>query len=153
MNEQDVREQLGELKEFLKRLDEQREVVASLVRGDEGWLRLFGSTNGQSVVQFTLPSMDEQRSNRPKGKISLRQAVREIVKGALGEPIHAKEIWLRAQALGAISQAKNPVATIDLTAYSITGMKKVAPRTWAWIGEPTGIEEHDNHDGAEDTDV
>jgi hypothetical protein len=124
---------MDELRTRLKKVEEERQVLLTLLQGYEGWLRLFA--NGSARPPHPMLDM------RPKGTISLRKAIRQIVQEARGIPVHAKEIWLRAHELGAMTGASDPVAAVDYTAYSIKGIKKVAPRTWRWVGEPQGPSE------------
>jgi hypothetical protein len=138
MDETAVRQHLKEVQQRLAVLDEEREVLLSLVRGYEGWLRLQGNSAGP---QLTLGvTVQKKNPTAPKGTTSLRGAVLRAIKDAHGAPLHSKEILRRIQALGAKTEARNPVAIIDLTAYSLANtdgqpIKKVGPRTWRWMGQ------------------
>jgi len=130
MDEQMVREHIGEIRERLKTIETEREVLLTLLRGYEGWLRLY--SNGAAGAQ--LPLLAPTVTQTAPKRVSFRGAIRQVLKAARGEPLHVKEIWLRVQELGAHTRSKDPVAAIDFTCYSFKGaIKKVAPRTWRWV--------------------
>lgn len=138
MDEQSVRSQLLEVRKTLARNEEEHEILLSLLNGFEGWLRLHA--NGRSP-QLTLPLETTQARTAPRGEISLRSAVLQVLKEARGQPLHSKEILVRATALGAATTSKDPVAIVDLTAYSLqkggATIEKTGPRIWHWAG-PSG---------------
>ena len=140
MKETDIRSQLEEVREALKSNEEEHDVLVSLLKGYEGWLRLRGSTNGASQLPIpTLTEPPKRGSRGPKGTMSFRQAVLAVVRDARGEPLHVKEILDRTKKMGAITAAKDPYAITDLMSYSLMKssepMKKVAGRTWKWVGK------------------
>jgi len=142
MEEESARKMLDEFKGQLARVEEEREYLISLVKGLEGWLRVHATKNGA----LPQPSLFEVMRRKPKGTVSLRSAVMDVLKEARGEPLHVKEIWRRAGAKGAQTASKSPLGAIDLTCYSIlkyhpTALEKVRPRTWRW-------KEADSKDGA-----
>lgn len=136
MDEKSVRAQLDDVSRELDTLDERREVLLSLVRGFEGWLRLDGSR----ATTFPLPeppSKPRESLTAQKGSVSVRSAVLQVIKDARGEPLHAREIARRMIALGAVTAAKDPPAIVDLVAGSLSKrdglpIEKVAGRTWRW---------------------
>ena len=71
------------------------------------------------------------KSTRPKGSISIRQAIVDVLKQAR-RPMHTTEIWQHAYARGARTTAKRPDAIVALSAYGIGGVEKVGPRTFVW---------------------
>ena len=134
MDEDSARKMLEEFKAQLTRFEEERDYLLSLVKGLEGWLRVHVTRNG-SLPQ---PSLFDGVATKPKGTISLRGAVVEVLKEARGEPLHVKEILQRITAKGAKTSAKSPLGAVDLTCYSILkyhpkALEKVRPRTWRWL--------------------
>ena len=128
MDERAIRLHLEEVSLALLTNEEEHEVLHNLVKGYEGWLRLHGTQNGHAEPgQLALPVSDQG------GTIGWRTAVRDAVQKAHGEPIHSKEIFLRAKAAGLRTTAKNPVGIVDLMASRIRGIKKVGPRMWKWV--------------------
>ena len=134
MEEKTVRTHLDEVKGALKKNEEEHDVLLSLLRGYEGWLRLHGS-NGAAQLTLVEP---KPRVTTPKGIISFRSAVIAVIKEAHGEPLHTKEILRRALSRGATTAAKQPENITDLMCYSLMKdypVAKVAPRTWSWKGD------------------
>jgi len=135
VNQDTVRRQLEEVRESLRKNEQEREVLISLLKGYEGWLRLQG-LNGLRATQITLDIDPQERGPKPKGKIGFRPGLLEVLKEARGEPLRRDEIWSRMQVIGVKSDAKDPETLIDLTARSMTPqVEKVASRTWRWAGE------------------
>jgi len=134
MEEKTVREHLDEVKGALKKNEEEHDVLLSLLRGYEGWLRLHGS-NGVAQLVLVQPKAG---AGKPKGAVSFRSAVIAVVKEAHGEPLHTKEILKRALSRGATTEAKQPENITDLMCYSLSKdypIVKVGPRTWSWTGD------------------
>lgn len=128
-----AREQLRELNEQIKNLDDEREVLLSLVNGYNGWLRLHGEQPPER------PRKLAPRSNVPAGDVSLRSAVLTVLKEAHGSPVHVREILARITALGAVTNAKSPEKVLDLVAYNLKTRKgepleRVSPRSWRYVG-------------------
>jgi hypothetical protein len=144
MDAEIVKKHLAEVNEQLGQLDEERDVLVSLVRGYEGWLRLHGHTNGskpKEAMPIPLPIKSPAKRGRTaiQGKVSMRSAVQTVLQRAHGEPIHAREILARARSMGAETSAKNPEAVIDLVCYTLKQRKKaplerIGPMTWRWVG-------------------
>lgn len=136
MDEMSIRNQLEEVRTELERLDTERQVLLDLHSALEAWLRVHPSTGG---VQLALPEEVETRRNETKGEVSTRSAVLQVLKQARGEPLLAKEILKRAEALGARTTARRPASIIDLTAHSLqksgTPIEKVDTKGWRWIGD------------------
>lgn len=134
MDGKSIREQLDLVRANLQRNEEEREVLLDLLKGYEGWLRLYGESNG--ATQVALP-MARKIDTKTKGTISMRQAIKTVLKDAHGSQLHSKEIWRRAQELGAKTTGSSPLGLVDLTAFSLSKtepVEKVAPRTWRWAG-------------------
>ena len=126
MDEKTVRIHLEEIQNSLERNEEEREVLVTLLKGYEGWLRLHGATNGHAEPgQLVLAvEVDEGPGWRP--------TVSAILQEARGEPLHSKEILARARIRGLKTNAKNPVSAVDLTARSLPNVEKAGPRLWKW---------------------
>jgi hypothetical protein len=137
MDETTLRSRLREAYGELNQLDERREALTDLVRGYEKLIRLNGLPpveNEQNNPTLSLPT-----PGRQKGTVSMRSAVQQVLREARGEPLHIREVYHRAQALGATSDAKNPVRITDLLIYTLIHrgglpIQKVAPATYRWIG-------------------
>ena len=132
MDEKTVRIHLEEIQKSLERNDAEREVLITLLKGYEGWLRLHGVANGHSPSdQLPLPvEVDVGPGWRP--------TVTAILQEARGEPVHSKEILVRAKARGLKTSAKNPVSAVDLTARGLPNVEKVGPRLWKWTAKDGG---------------
>jgi len=132
MEEKTVRGHLDEVREALKKNEEEREALLEILRGYEGWLRLRGSNGQLKLAEAKVPLAAR------KGVVSFRSAVLAVLREAHGEPLHSKEILQRALSMGATTTAKSPQAITDLMCYSLKEVhpiEKVAPRTWRWRGE------------------
>ncbi len=140
MDEDTVRRQLKEVRDAIERNEDEHEVLVSLIDGYEGWLRLHGQANLHVPDgQMSLNVNHGKKSNEPKGRISVRQAVKQVLWEARGAPLHAKEIARRVVEKGAITTAKNPPGMMGLTATNLresgVPVDKVQPNTWAWVGD------------------
>ena len=135
MDEGTIRNTLDELRNELEQLDSRRERVLEAYRGLEALLALHTSAGNPPL--FTMLSTNSK--TKPKGKRSMRGAVRKVIREAHGQPLHSTEILRRARALGANTAAKNPAAIIDLLMYAYKGegypVEKTEPRTWRWAGD------------------
>ena len=131
MNENTVRQQLDEVKKEFERNEEEKEVLLTLLKGYEGWLRLHGASNGRASTIQLAASPEKRRGGRPKGVIGFQKGEEQVLREARGEPLHAEEIWIRMQKLGVKSDAKNPLGLVTLTAKRLP-VEKVAPRTFRW---------------------
>jgi hypothetical protein len=98
--------QIAEIERQLKDLDERRAVLLGLL---EGYRRLG---------ELDADRKGAGRDTTPKGSISLRSAVLQVLRDAEG-PLKPKEIWKRAQRLGAASAARNPASVSDLMVYQL----------------------------------
>jgi hypothetical protein len=122
--------QIAEIERQLKELDQRRKVLVGLL---EGYRRL-----GELDANRKGPGRD----TTSKGSLSLRSAVLRVLTDAGGEPLKPKEIWEKAQILGAASAAKNPVAVSDLMAYQLQATRPGLVKTdGAWRLEPEGRSE------------
>lgn len=139
MDERTVRLHLEEVRSAMKRNEEEREVLVTLVKGYEGWLRLHG-TSAPPPVPGQLPLGHNGHGdgaiprNRTLGTVGWKESVSAVLKEAAGAPIHAKEIWLRAHAKGLMTTSKDPVSAVELTAIHIPEAKKLGKRMWQWVG-------------------
>jgi hypothetical protein len=133
-----VRKHLAEITTQLGRNEDEHEVLISLQRGYEGWLRLNPEASPAPAPtppmapMFDVPPM---KRGKPVGSVSFRGAVLQILRDARGEPLNVREILPRALALGAATNAKNPLGAVDLMAHSLKRshpVEKVGPRTWRY---------------------
>lgn len=141
MDAKTVRAHLAEIQSQLARNEDEHEVLLSLARGYEGWLRLNPEAPAPQM-KLTFEPEPRNRSS-PKGSRSFRGAILQVIKDARGEPITTREILPRALALGAATAAKNPLGTVDLMAHSLAKSKhpqieKVGPRLWRYRGHEDG---------------
>jgi hypothetical protein len=72
-----------------------------------------------------------RRDTKPKGSISLRGAVLQVIKDA-SSAIKPADIWVRAKQLGAASAAKDPVAICDLMAYQLSKSRPLKKTSEGW---------------------
>jgi hypothetical protein len=134
LDDETLRARLSETREELARVDDQRAALAEL-------LALYGRIAKARGVQDVRPTDGAKKVIvRRRGKVigtqSLRGTVREVVRTA-GRPLRTTEILELVRAAGADTQAKDPVAIMDLIMYSLAKkepVEKVASRTWRWTG-------------------
>jgi len=141
MEAKTIRAQLDEVRTALTRNEDEHEILVSLIRGYEGWLRLNPEPAAQLALVLRPPPKAGKGSSQQKGTVSFRSSVLRVLRDARGEPLHSREILARAQALGAVTEAKNPVGTADLMAYSLSRsqpLRRSSPRTWRWVGDEEG---------------
>ena len=144
MNEESIRAQLAEFKGELSRNEEEHEALLNLVKGLEGWLRIKTKSTTNAVLPMfpEMPLVVASRKSMAKGPISVSRAVHQVIKEARGEPLHVKEILRRVLELGAITEAKDKMAVVDLVAHSLrkrgkAPIERIGSRTWKWVGEVT----------------
>lgn len=157
VDEKTIKAQLLAVQEELRRNEEERGVLDSLIAGYRGWLKLraFGGSGPASTpppgiasritpttVSANAPERGPRKGQRSvaKGTISMRQAVRQAILEADGQPIHVSKILERATELGARTTGKEPKGVVDLMAYSLAKsnpVEKVGPRLWRWAGDTT----------------
>lgn len=129
-----LRQRLREVTNDLNSLDERREALTKLRSGYEALIRL----DGPPEIEATPDTLPLDLPTDPKGTISFRGAVRQVIRDARGTPLHVREVYHRAQMLGAITKAKDPVKITDLMIYSLikregAPIEKSAPRTYRWV--------------------
>jgi hypothetical protein len=134
MDSQVVRQRLREAYADLEKIEERREALTAIVRGYEALVRLDGPPEPEPAPALPLPT-----PGPAKGTVSFRAAVQQVLREARGQPLHIKEIYARATALGAVSGAKEPVRVTDLMIYSLRTrtklpIEKVAAATYRWAG-------------------
>jgi hypothetical protein len=137
-----IRERLDEAQRELNTLQERQDALVAIVKSYETLLRLDGGLNGGTTQQpplITVPTSSGFSGTRyvpeTKGLISINRGIMTALRNAQGEPLHTKELLNRIVALGARTEAKNPVGAIDLQCYHLLKagiIKKVGPRLWAW---------------------
>ena len=143
MDAKTARAHLAEVQAQLARNEDEHEVLISLARGYEGWIRLNPEPAPPSSQMAPLFEPESRGRSQQKGSRSLRGAILQVIKDARGEPITTREILPRALALGAATAAKNPLGAVDLMAHSLAKGKvprieKVGPRTWRYRGNRDG---------------
>jgi hypothetical protein len=120
---------LESLKLELDGLEKRRQVLSKLIAAYE------------ELVALATPQERRRRErstdNQPRGTVSLRSAVLEVLKAADG-PLTTKEIWKRVHEKGAETTSKHPSSVVDLTTYQLKKsghpVKKTAPATWQYQG-------------------
>ncbi len=132
MDEETVRQHMEEVRERLGVIQEESTALRLLLKGYERWLRFYGSPFEQPQTKLLDDAVTD--SFPPKGSPTLREAVRQVVEDAEGEPLHCTEIWDRAKRLGAMTTGEDPVAVVDFTTYTLKGVQRVGHRTWRWAG-------------------
>lgn len=128
MNQETMRSQMEEVRDELNRLDAQRAALETILRGYETFLRATSANGVKHTRQLA------GRGGEPKGSISFRRGVIEVIRQARGEPLHAKIIWERMQEMGVESASKQPVGFIGLTARRVEEIEKLRPNTFRWVG-------------------
>jgi hypothetical protein len=118
---------LESLKLELDGLEKRRQVLNKLIAAYEELAALATPRERRSRERST--------DNKPRGTVSLRSAVLEVLKAADG-PLTTKEIWKRVAEMGAITNSKNPSSVVDLTVYQLKKsgrpVKKTAAATWEY---------------------
>lgn len=137
MEEKTIRATLNSLTDEIRQLDERREKLMTARSGLEALLSLQATAgNGSTPPMFDMPTV--RGKTKPKGIVSLRQAVIRTMKESKGKALHTSEILRRANAIGATTEAKDPFGVTDLMLYSLkrdgNPVEKTAPRTWRWTG-------------------
>jgi hypothetical protein len=129
------RRQADSIRKELVKLDQRREALGKLL-----------------AVYEELDLLDQEgrnsNQNTPQGTRSLRGAVLQVLCEA-ERPLRPKEIWARAQELGAATRSKNPAAVVDLTAYQLqesTPLQKV-DGAWVYAGSPDPSDDSSGSDG------
>lgn len=127
MDESSIRKQLEEAKRSLAKIEAERDVWLSLLKGYEGWLRLHSS---EATTTPLFPIVE--RRKRAKNPLSFRKAVRRVLQEAHGEPLREEEIVRRVKSMGV--EVKKPEAWIGFTVRK-EGAEKTAKKTWRWPDE------------------
>ena len=70
----------------------------------------------------------------PKGKVSFRIGLIEVLQDAKGKILDDREIWKRMQLKGVISESKRPEGFIGLHEKGIKEIQKVGSNGYRWIG-------------------
>lgn len=112
MDRESVRKQLEETRQRIAEIDEEKEILESLVRGFEGWLRLHAPIPAHAVMSSEVS--DTYFGNEPKGAVSMGAAIKEAIKESGHVVMHTKEIYEAALAKGAVTESKNPLNIVDI---------------------------------------
>lgn len=142
MDEIAVRAQLGEVQDELKRNQEEREMLLTVARGFEAWLRLRGRSVRATPIEPKVGAADTDvaktdATNRPAGTISMRAAVLQVLQDAHGEPLSTDEILARARRMGAETRSARAASIVDLIAATLRNryqqpVERVQPKVWRW---------------------
>ena len=146
MDADSIRQQLRDIQIQLERVEAERTALMNLATGFESWLRVYDPKQKSFQVALPVegmpsgnakPKTKNKRSSALKGTISIRGAIREVLVAARGNQLHSVEIWNRAAAMGARTDARTPADLVDLNLVSIRKrdprFKKVGTRTFAFI--------------------
>ena len=144
MEAETIRKQLVEMPAALQRIEAEREVMINIVKGYEGWLKLYDQRNG-GAAQPPLLEVNGAGTKKKRGKtgviqgtISVRSAILQVVKDARGVTLHSEEIWQRAEAMGARTKSDNPKDVVDLNLFGLRQkhpIEKMGPRLYRWTGD------------------
>jgi hypothetical protein len=139
MDEATIRHQLADYRNRLEHMDDERKALQQIVEGLESLLRATGSapSGTKAANKPATAKVAVKASNVPVGSISMRSAVMEYMRNAKSEPRHSRDVLAGVSALGAHTNAKEPISVIDLVLLGLVKkgrVEKVAPRTWRWIG-------------------
>lgn len=129
-----TRSQLSWAYDRMRHVDEEREALAALIQGLESWLNFITKGVPEEEVP-DAPLFDADESEQ----MTIRDAIREVLRQAQGAPISSQEIALRIRKMRVRMKAENPVATVDAAAHQLMRrgepVERVGPRTWRWIVE------------------
>lgn len=126
-----------QIEALLETLRAEHATVGTTIASLEQLLKLRSEATAVSpAAPVERPKADKNGANPTaiKGTISIRRAITQVLQQAK-QPMHAKDIWRLAHALGARTAAKSPVAIVSLSAIGIDGVEKVGPRLFEWKGE------------------
>ena len=134
LSEETVRERLRQVRDALAKLNREREVLLKMLAADESWLAL-NSKYRPGLAPEGAASEHAPAPERPlpENRPTMKQALLEVIADAHGVPLHAREIWKRAQELGAVSKADSPLTAVDFALFSLEKkgqIEKVGPRTF-----------------------
>ena len=127
MDKETMRQQMEAIRAELAQNEQEHEALKTMLLGYEAWFR--ANSEGSEIHQLEMAVA----GNRPRGTISFRRALIQVLQQAHGAPMLDDEIWERMQALGARSASKRPVGFIGLHAKREAEIEKVAPRTFRWV--------------------
>lgn len=132
MNKEQVQTQMEGVRDELNRIDAERAALDTIYRGYESLLKAMSSNGIKKNAQLALGVPG--RGGGPKGSISFRNGVIEVIKRAGGESLHVNVIWERMQAMGVKSAAKRPIGFISMIAGKEDAIEKSAASTFRWVG-------------------
>lgn len=123
-----------QIESLLETLREEHTTLGTAIASMERLLALRRNVEAHStaIEQQSFPGTGNGvNPSAPKGSISLRKAIGEVLRES-GKPLHVKQILQLVYAKGARTSAKKPLGIIALSAGNIDGVQKVAPRTFQW---------------------
>jgi hypothetical protein len=143
MDAASVRLQLEETRTALTRLDAEREVLLTLVKGFEGWLQLHAGGTVNTPSSMDVLPVKPRRRTTTRGGVSMRQTVLKVMRDRPGLSMHVTEVLQHTLDAGAHTDAKRGENSVELILYSLRDrdkhpIEKVGPRRWRWIGTPSG---------------
>ena len=115
-------------------MEQESEALKSMLEGYEAWFRIQAEDNGINQLAMAI----DGRGQQPKGSVSFRNGIVEVLRQARGESLVDTEIWTRMQAIGVQSDAKRPIGFIGLTAKRVPEVEKLDAHTFRWIGKENG---------------
>ena len=127
MDKETMRQQMEAIRARLTQNEQEREALKTMLHGYEAWFRVHSEDSRVRQLEMAVAS------NRPKGTISFRKALIEVLQQAHGAPMVDTEIWDRMQALGAKSASRRPAGFIGLHAKREREIEKVGTRTFRWV--------------------
>ena len=138
MDEATIRRHLEAVQAEMTRSQQEQEVFREL-QASYGTLLQF-HTETSPVHQLDMIPVTKERGEqqRPKGSLSFRAGLIQVLLEARGQELEDTVIWERMQALGVRSNAKRPAGFIGLTVKRVPQIEKVTSRTFRWIVKETG---------------
>ncbi|PKB73421.1 MAG: hypothetical protein BZY75_01895 [SAR202 cluster bacterium Io17-Chloro-G7] len=132
MNKETIQAQMDELRDELNRVDALQVALEAALRAHESLFKAISANGVKQTRQLALGVPG--RGGGPKGSVSFRSGVIEVLKQARGEELHADIIWERMQAMGVKSEAKRPRGFVSMIAAKEEDIEKSAPGTFRWVG-------------------
>ncbi|HXW50537.1 MAG TPA: hypothetical protein VEJ41_00990 [Candidatus Acidoferrales bacterium] len=123
-----VREHRQRVIDELERIDKARQALLAMLKADDEWIALDASGEPYEPVS------KNGKAHADPVYITHEIAALRVLASLRGGSMHTKELWPRMQDRGAISNAKNPVASVDFLMHQlyVDGIvARVAPRTYS----------------------
>lgn len=139
IDESTVRRELAGYEARLAQMDGERNALQDMIKAHKAWLTTMTAPDHVSPEPPSFPpsraTPPATKVSVPVGEVSMRSAVVRVMRDAGGTALHTREVLVRAERLGARTNAKVPLSVVDLILLNL--MKKgrterTAPRTWRW---------------------